>query len=139
MAAMKRPAAVVLIAVLECAAAAAAAVVSLSLLVPGTRLDRIWDLNPAVHEAMAANARPVGTLLLLVGMLSAVAGIGLLTRQLWAWLLSLAMFGINALGDLLSMVIVRDWSRGLAGIAVDAVFLYLLLRANVRAFFLARR
>jgi len=136
---MKRPWAVILVAVLEFLAAAIACAVSFSLFVPGTWLDRMWNLNAPAHEALAAQAKPVATLLLLIGALAAAAGVGLLSRRLWAWLLSLAIFGINALGDVVSLVITRDWFHGLAGILIDALFLYLLLRPSVRSFFLARR
>ena len=136
---MKRPWAVTLVAVLEYLAAAVAWAVSFSLFVPGTWLDRMWNLNAPAHDALAAQAHPVATLLLLVGALAAAAGVGLLARRVWAWLLSLAIFAINALGDLVSLLVTRDWLHGLSGILIDALFLYLLLRASVRAFFLARR
>lgn len=136
---MKKPLAVILVASLEFVAALIAWAVSLSLLVPGTRLDRMWALNEPVHDAFAAQARPVATLLLLIGGLAAAAGAGLLARRVWAWLLSLAIFSINALGDLVSILITRDFLHGLSGILIDCLFLYLLLRPGVRAFFLARR
>ncbi|MFP5229978.1 MAG: hypothetical protein ACLGXA_20370 [Acidobacteriota bacterium] len=135
---MKRPWPVVFLAVLECAAAAMAIVVSISLLMPGTRLDRMWDLNPAAQAAFASSGRQIAVLLLFIGALAAAAGIGLLTRRLWAWLLSLAIFGINALGDAVSLLVTHDWARGLAGIAIDALFIYLLLSPGVRAYFLRR-
>jgi hypothetical protein len=37
-----------------------------------------------------------------------------------------------------SLLITHDWARGLAGIAIDGLFVYLLLRAGVRAYFLRR-
>jgi hypothetical protein len=135
---LKRPWAVVLVAVLELAAAAMAIVVSTSLFFPGTRLDRMWELNPSAQAAFAANPRPIATLLLLVGLLAAAAGLGLLTRRLWAWLLSIAIFGINALGDLFTLLITRDWARGLTGIVIDALLVGLLLSAGVRTYFLRR-
>ncbi len=133
----KRPTEVIAIAVLLFAAAAIAAVVSFSLFVPGTGLDRMWNLNPAAHESLAAQAGHMATILLLVGGLAAAAGGGLLRGSLWAWLLSVALFGMNALGDA-SVLITRDWPKGLAGILVDALLLFLLLRPNLRAFFLNR-
>lgn len=135
---MKRPWTVILVALLECAAAAMAWAVSLSLFDPGTRLDLMWGLNSPAHDALAAQARPVATLLLLIGALAAAAAVGLLTRRLWAWLLSLAIFGINALGDLMSLLIARDWLHSLSGIAIDALLLFVLLRPGVRSWFLAR-
>src|ERR1700761_6921502 len=71
---MKRPWPVILVAVLEFLAALIAWAVSFSLLVPGTRLDRMWELNEPVRDAFAAQARPVATLLLLIGGLAVAAG-----------------------------------------------------------------
>ena len=136
---MRKPWPVILVAVLECLAALIAWAVSFSLLVPGTWLDRMWQLNAPVHDAFATQARPVATLLLLIGGLAAAAGLGLLTRRVWAWLLSLAIFSINALGDLVSILITRDLLHGFSGVLIDVLFLYLLLLPGVRRFFLARR
>jgi hypothetical protein len=80
---MKRPWAVTLVAVLEFLAAAVACAVSFSLFVPGTWLDRMWNLNAPAHDALAAQAHPVATLLLLVGALAAAA----------VWVCSRAVFG----------------------------------------------
>jgi hypothetical protein len=134
----KRPAEVIAVAVLLFAAAAIATVVSFSLVVPGTSLDRVWNLNSAAHEAFAAQAGHTATILLLAGVLAAAAGAGLLRGRVWAWLLSIALFGVNALGVVVSLLVTRDWPRGLAGILVDALLLFLLLRVRVRAFFLNR-
>lgn len=135
---MKRPWEVTLLALLSFGAAAIAIVVSISLFMPGTQLDRMWNLNAPAHDAFAARAGAVATLLLVVGVLAAATGVGLLTRRLWAWLLALAGIVTNALGDMVSLLITHDRARGLAGIAIDALFVYLLLRAGVRAYFLRR-
>ncbi len=136
---MKRPWEVMLLAVMAFAAAAIAIVVSVSLLAPGTWLDRMWELNVPAHEAFATKPGAVAALLLMVGVMAAATGVGLLTRQVWAWLLALAGIGINVLGDIVNLLLTRDWTRGLAGILIDGVFLFLLLRPRVRAFFLQRR
>jgi hypothetical protein len=133
-----RPTEVMVVAVLMFIAAAIAAVVSFSLFVPGTPLDRMWILNTAAHEAFAAQAGHAATILLLVGALAAAAGVGLLRARLWAWLLAIAIFAVNALGDVVALLFTRDWPRGLAGILIDALLLFLLLRAKVRAFYLNR-
>ncbi|HEX4310146.1 MAG TPA: hypothetical protein VHZ25_08960 [Acidobacteriaceae bacterium] len=136
---MKRPAGVTVVAVLQLAAAAISIVVSFSLLVPGTALDRMWQLNPGVHAAFADHAVQVAPILALVGLLTAICGVGLLRGYSWAWLLSVALFGTNALGDMVSLLMVRDWFRGIAGIVIDAALLYQLLHASTREFFLRRR
>jgi hypothetical protein len=135
----RRPVGVTVVAVLQMAATLIAFIVSFSLLVPGTVLDRTWGLNPQVHAAFADHAAQVATILALVGLLSAIAAVGLLRGQMWAWLLSVALFGINALGDVVSLAIARDWFQGLAGIVIDAALLYQLLQSNARACFLERR
>jgi hypothetical protein len=128
----KRPAEVIVIAVLMFAATV------IALLFPGTALDRIWDLNPVAHAAFATQVRYAATILLLAGGLAAAAGAGLLRGRLWAWLLSIALFGVNAMGDVVGVLLTRDWARGLAGILIDGLLLFLLLRARVRAFYLQR-
>lgn len=134
----KRPAEVIAIAVLMFAATVIALVVSFSLVFPGPALDRMWNLNLAAHAAFATQAGYAATILLLAGGLAAAAGAGLLSGRLWAWLLSIALFGVNALGDVVGLLLSRDWARGLAGILIDALLLFLLLRVKVRAFFLQR-
>jgi hypothetical protein len=134
----KRPAEVIVIAVLMFAATVIALLVSFLLLFPGTALDRIWDLNPVAHAAFATQVRYAATILLLAGGLAAAAGAGLLRGRLWAWLLSIALFGVNAMGDVVGVLLTRDWARGLAGILIDGLLLFLLLRARVRAFYLQR-
>lgn len=133
---MRRPASVIFVAVLQFAAATAAGVVAFSLMVPGTDLDRMWDLNPPVHAALQDGGTWVAVILLGVGVLAVIAGVGLLARQVWAWMLSVAVFAFNALGELLNLT---QGSHGaLTGIAIDAFFLFLLLQPKVRKFFLAR-
>lgn len=133
---MRRPAGVIFLAVLEFAAAAVAGVVGLSLMVPGTDLDRMWDLNPPLHAAFQAGGTFVAAILLGVGVLAVIAAAGLLARQVWAWMLSVAVFAFNALGELLNLA--RGSHDALTGIAIDAFFLFLLLQPKVRKFFLAR-
>ena len=86
---MKRPWEVMLLAVMAFAAAAIAIVVSVSLLAPGTWLDRMWELNVPAHEAFATKAGAVAALLLMVGVMAAATGVGLLTRRCgrgcWRW------------------------------------------------------
>jgi hypothetical protein len=134
----KRPAEVTVVVVLMFIAAAIAAVVSFSLFVPGSPLERMWSLNPVAHEAFAARAGYAATILLLVGVLAAAAGVGLMRARLWAWLLAVAIFAVNALGDAVALLFTRDWQRGLAGVLIDSLLLFLLLRARVRAFYLNR-
>jgi hypothetical protein len=131
----KRPGVLTLMAILLSAATVIAAVTGMSFVVPGTFLERIWTLNRAAHAAFAAHSRVSGALLLLVGFAAGAAAIGLWRGQRWAWYLAIGIFAVNAVGDLVSLLITRDWLKGGAGILIDALFLFLLLRPNIRAFF----
>jgi hypothetical protein len=121
-----------------CAAAIVAVVVSAALFTPGSVLDRIWELNPSAHAAFAAHARQIAVVLLATGIVAAAAGIGLLRGSRWAWLLSIALFGINGLGDLAKLVLTREWVRAGSGILIDVLLLFLLLRREVVGWFTRR-
>jgi hypothetical protein len=130
-----RPTVLILIAILLWSATAVATVTGLSLLAPGTPLDRIWDLNRPAYAAFSTHAGQSGAILLLVGFAASAAATGLWRGRRWAWLLAIAIFSINALGDLVSLVITRDWLKGGLGLVIDAFFLFLLVWPNMRAFF----
>ncbi|HEX4066581.1 MAG TPA: hypothetical protein VHZ09_11220 [Acidobacteriaceae bacterium] len=130
-----RPSAVTLVAVFLSLAATIALVTGLSLLAPGTRLDRIWTLNPRAYAAFARGGLASGVLLLVVCGAAAAAARGLLRRRRWAWALAIGIFGINGLGDLANLALTRAWLKAGAGMLVAALFLALLLRADVRTFF----
>jgi hypothetical protein len=130
-----RPAVVPIIAVFFGVATAIAVVIGTSLLIRRTLPDRIWNLNPRAQTALAAHARASGALLLAVGLAAAAAAIGLLRGRRWAWILALAIFAVNGIGDLVSLLIVRDRLRGGSGVLIAGFFLFLLLRSSVRAYF----
>ena len=135
----QRPLPVTLIAILSWAAAAMAGLVCFLLLVPGTRFDRIWRLNPAAQVAFTQHhPGRAAILLLMVGLIAVATGFGVLRGQRWAWILSIITFGVNAAGDVVSLVMTGDWVRSAAGILIDAVFLVLLLLPQVRAWFAPR-
>jgi hypothetical protein len=80
-------------------------------------------------------AKPFGALLLVVALVAAATAIGLLRGRRWAWLLALATFTVNGLGDLVTLLVVRDWLRGGSGVLIAAGFLFFLQRPRVRAYF----
>jgi len=131
----KRPPVLTLIAILLWSATAIATVTGGSLIAPGTLLDGIWKVNRPAYAAFSTHARQSGAILLLAGFAAGAAATGLWRGRRWAWYLAIAIFGINALGDLASLLITRDWLKGGSGVLIDALFLFLLLRPNMRAFF----
>jgi len=132
-----RPRVVTLVAVFLSLAAVVAVIASASLLVPGALSHRLWALNPPAHTAFAAMGRASSFLLLGVAVAAALAAAGLMRGWPWAWWLSQGIFAANALGDLVNLLLTRNWIHSGAGLLVGGVFLMLLLRADVRLFFAA--
>ncbi len=123
------------VAAFSCMATVLALLIGSSLLISGTLPDRIWNLNPRARVVFSAHPKPFGALLLILALAAAATAIGLLRRRRWAWLLALATFTVNGLGDLLTLLVLRDWLRGGSGVLIAGFFLFLLLRPSVRAYF----
>src|SRR5215467_12034641 len=84
---------------------------AITLLRPGTVLDRLWSLNPVAHRDLLMFRRPAGVMFLLIAAVAAIAGLGWFHRRIWGW--RLAVFGIGAqvLGDCVNLVR-GDFLRG---------------------------
>jgi len=130
-----RPKAVFVVAVFLFAATVMAAVAGTSLLFPETFLDRIWELNPQAHAGFKPLGRASGLLLLMLGVATGAAAAGLLRARRWAWLLAIAVFTLNGLGDFISLLIGGDLVKSGSGVLIAAIFLATLLRPRVAIFF----
>jgi hypothetical protein len=104
-----------------------------TLLCPGTALDRIWVLNRRAHFQLAPLGSRVGIAFLFLAMTLAAAGAGWFQRKRWGWRLAVSIIGIQVLGDLLTLVR-GDYLRGVSGIAIAALLVY-LCRPPVKALF----
>jgi len=131
----RRPKAVSIVAAVLFAATVIATVLGSSLLYPSARSERLWALNAPVAMAFHKWGSLAGLLLLLLGGTTLSAAVGLLQRKQWAWRLAVALFGINAFGDMVSLAVTGDWWRGISGIAICCAFLYDLSRYPVRRYF----
>jgi hypothetical protein len=109
------------------AATSIAVVIGPSLVVPGTILDGVWDLNRIAYQGLLPFGRAAGVSFLALGIATSLAGAGLLRGKRWAWWLAVAVFGLNGLGDCANLYISRDAWRSGAGIIIDACFLYCLI------------
>ena len=134
-----RPRVVSLIAAFLFAATVIATVVGTSLLHPGTFVDRIWNLNQPAYTAFQTIGKSSGVLLLLLALGTAAAGAGLLRGARWAWWFAVALFTLNGLGDLVTLLATRDLLKSGSGILVAATFLFCLSRPHLIAFFQLRR
>jgi hypothetical protein len=130
----RRPFEAAVMAIVLMAAAAIAVVVAVSLFVPGMKLDAMWRLNPRAAETMRPMGRWLGAALAGVGLVAAVAGLGLWGGRRWGWGVAVALFAVNGAGDLVSMAVTRDWIRSGIGVVAAVVFLAVLLSGRVRAF-----
>jgi hypothetical protein len=132
---VRRPAAVTIVAIFLFFATGIAAVVGISLLFPNPLLDRLWQLNKPGATLFHAIGRVSGFFLLALGCGTLAAALGLLRSRRWAWWFAIVLFAINGAGDIVSYFLVHDALRSVTGVMVAVIFLYLLCRRDVRAYF----
>lgn len=105
------------------------------LLFPGTRFDRIWQLNQPAHAAFQSIGKWVGAAFLLLAIPAGIIAIGLSRGRRWAWWAAVIMFVVNSLGDVGSLIVTRDYVHAGSGVVVDGIFLVVLFSRSVRGYF----
>jgi hypothetical protein len=113
--------------------AAMATFAGITLIFPGTFLDRAWAINPTGHAGLTALGRGVGFLFPLLGLTLAAAGIGWLKRRRWGWMLATLLIGGNAVGDLVRLVS-GAWVEGAVGVLLAGALLIYMTRPAMRHF-----
>jgi hypothetical protein len=108
--------------------------VGVTLLFPGTALDRMWLLKPAAHAQLLAYRLWSGPAFLLLAPLFAVAAYGCLSRRRWGWRLAIAIFAIHGVGDLANGL-AGDLVSGAVGVLAASAIIYGLTRRGVAAQF----
>jgi hypothetical protein len=131
----RRPGTVVVVAIFLFVAAVVALATAVSLLFPSPFWNRLWDLNRPAYLAFEKFGKLPGVLLLALGITTGLAGAGLLRGKKWAWWIALAVFAINGLGDVVTLLLTRDVVRGGSGILIAGVFLFFLTRPRVQRYF----
>jgi len=111
-------------------------VVGVSLLFPNRLLDRLWKLNPEGAVLFHSIGPVSGVLLLVLALGPLAAARGLLAGQRWAWRFSMALFAIDAAGNIVSFFLIHDALRTAAGTIISSAFLMALCRPAVRRYFL---
>lgn len=114
--------------------AAMATFAGITLIFPGTFLDRAWAINPTGHAGLKALGPWVGFLFPVLGLALALAGIGWLKRRRWGWMLGVLLIAGNAAGDLARLV---SGARveGTVGVLVAGALLIYMSRPGMRHFF----
>lgn len=130
-----RPKTVLVISAFLFAATAIAITVAIELLFPNRLLDWIWALNPGAAKTFHALGRIPGVMLLALAAGTFLAARGLLQRRRWAWWFAVALFALDASGNLISCFFTGDLLKSVSGAVISATFLTLLLRSKIRAHF----
>lgn len=109
--------------------------VGIVLLFPGAELDRIWQLNQPAHAAFQSMGKWVGAAFLVLAIPAGIIAVGLSRGRRWAWWAAVVMFVVNGVGDVGSLIVMRDYVRAGSGVVVDGIFLVVLLSRSVRGYF----
>ncbi len=111
-----------------------AALAGVTLLWPGTFLDRAWALNPVAFKELAGYGIGIGIPFLLLSGALMFAGVGWFQRRFWGWLLAVIMISTQVLGNLLNAGL-RHFAQGATGVAISGALLFYLLLPRVRGAF----
>ena len=110
------------------------AAAGLSLMEPGSLLDWMWRIKPAEHEQLFRLGPIIVVGFLGLAVLMAFASLGCFMRRRWGWILAIAIFLVNGLGDAARIL----WGapvEGILGVVVVAVIIWWLTRTRVHALF----
>lgn len=116
-------------------AASISLLVGIVLLFPGSGLDRIWQWNQPAHAAFQSMGKWVGAAFLVLVIPAAIIAVGFSRGRRWAWWAAVLMFVVNGLGDVGSLIVMRDYVRAGSGVVVDGIFLVVLFSRAVRGYF----
>lgn len=130
----QRPKGWIAIGIFLLAGGAMASIAGITLIKPGTFLDRMWVLNPTGHAGLMPLRKTVGPLFPVLALALAAAGIGWLKNRYWGWFLAVLLIGGNALGDVIRFAS-GAWISGAVGVLIAGSLLFYLTTARVRTWF----
>lgn len=110
-----------------------AAYAAVTLLKPGTFLDRAWELNPAGHAGLSSMGKAAGVPFLVLATALFLAGMGWFKRKHWGWFLGTGIIASNLIADVIHLLL-GDW-KSLAGVAIAGVLLLFMTRNRMRKYF----
>ena len=111
-----------------------ASLAGMTLVWPGSALDRMWAFNPRAFRDLAPFGKTVGIPFLLLGVTLSVTSVGWFKRRLWGWRLAAIITATQVLGGLIHVFLGRVVEGGV-GVAIAGALLLYLLRVKVRAVF----
>ncbi len=107
---------------------------AVTLLKPGTFLDRAWQLNPAAHTQLSTLGRMLGLPFLVLAAALLLAGVGWFKRRRWGWLLGTAIIALSLAGDLIHLSM--GDSKSAVGVVIAGLLLVYMTRRATRRYFL---
>jgi hypothetical protein len=117
-----------------CFGALMAALAGSSLAHPGTRLDRMWALNPVAYQQLRLLGVRAGSSFLVLSAVLLITAIAWFRRRRWGWTLAALVLATQVVGDLLN-ALRGDFFRGAIGFVIAGALLLYLLSPRIRAAF----
>jgi hypothetical protein len=111
-----------------------AAYAAVTLLKPGTVLDRLWVLNQTGHAQLASLGKGVALGFVVLSALMCAAAVGWFRQRYWGWVLGTTIIAINATGDLINGAR-GEWLKGAVGVTIAGLLLFYMTRSGVRNYF----
>jgi hypothetical protein len=111
-----------------------AAYAAVTLLQPGTVLDKLWVLNKTGHAQLASLGKGAGLGFVVLSALLCAASVGWFRRRYWGWVLGTTIVAINVAGDLVNLLI-AEHLKGAVGVTIAGLLLIYMIRPGVRNYF----
>lgn len=130
---MLRPRGITVLSVFFAAGFLIALTSSVTLLVPGSFLEPMWQLNPRARIAFAGMGIWAPVLLITVSAACAAAAFGLWRGRRWGYYVATGLLVVNLVGDVANVVLGTE-PRAIVGIPIVAALLVYLSRPGVRRY-----
>ena len=104
---------------------------AITLLFPGTFLDRAWKLNPHAHVQLLSKGLIMVLPFAALAIALLLAGVGWFKRRYWGWLIGVCLIAANLLGDLANLVLGNSLKGG-AGVLIAGLLLLYMTRPGMR-------
>jgi len=109
----------------------------LLILAPGSRLGRLWALNPDAQREILPHLAFFAPVLMLVAVMRVAIALGWFRRRRWAWQLAVIVLAAQLVGGF-GHVFAGYIGKGIVGILIPAALMFYLLRPGVRGAFSRR-
>lgn len=131
-----RPKGIIIVAIVVFIAAVLALIVAITIFIPGTPLDMIWNIKNSFPTGFRSSSIGIifGYFILILGLILISAVWGLLKGMKWAWWIVLTVFLVNGISDAISIVFGGSID-GISGVLIVSAFIIYLTRPNVKKYF----